>query len=76
MNFSFLFTIIYSFSNIDGSSYPGSNIMKTPKQEKIDLKEKSKEENVEIYTSLIDEFRRQKIVYNTKRINGDSIDVI
>ena len=49
--------------------------MKNPK-EKIDLKEKNKEENEEIYTSLIDEFRRQKIVYNSKKIKADSIDVV
>jgi hypothetical protein len=49
--------------------------MKSPK-EKIDLKEKNKEENEEIYTSLIDEFRRQKIVYNSKKIKADSIDVV
>ena len=47
--------------------------MKTPK-EKIDLKEKNKEEHEEIYTSLIDEFRRQKIVYNSKKMKAESID--
>ncbi|MGL5732888.1 MAG: hypothetical protein ACRCXE_02375, partial [Metamycoplasmataceae bacterium] len=39
-----------------------------------DLKEKSTEEKEEHYTSLIDEFRRQKIVYANRKIKADSID--
>ncbi|MGL5617443.1 MAG: hypothetical protein ACRCWU_00075 [Metamycoplasmataceae bacterium] len=39
-----------------------------------DLKDRSNEEKDVNYTSLIDEFRRQKIVYANRRIKADSID--
>ncbi|MGL5591069.1 MAG: hypothetical protein ACRDCH_03310 [Metamycoplasmataceae bacterium] len=38
------------------------------------LKDRSTEEKEENYTSLIDEFRRQKIVYANRKIKADSID--
>ncbi len=46
------------------------------KKEKVNLQEKNKEENKEIYTSLIDEFRRQKIVYKSRKIKADSIEIV
>ncbi|MGL5308784.1 MAG: hypothetical protein ACRC9F_01910 [Metamycoplasmataceae bacterium] len=41
-----------------------------------DLKEKSTEKKEEHYTSLVDEFRRQKIVYANRRIKAESIDEV
>ena len=32
--------------------------------------------NKENYTSLIDEFRRQKIIFNSRKIKSDSIDIV
>lgn len=43
---------------------------------KSDLKEKNVEEREENYTSLIDEFRRQKIVYKSMSFKSDSIDIV
>lgn len=44
------------------------------KKEPIDLKERNNEKIEEHYTSLIDEFRRQKIIYASRRIKANSID--
>lgn len=45
-------------------------------KDKVNLKDKNNEERKENYTSLIDEFRRQKIVYGSKRIKAESIDYV
>jgi len=46
------------------------------KKDKINLRDKSEEEKQENYTSLIDEFRRQKIIYNSKVFKADSINLV
>lgn len=45
-------------------------------KEKIDLKQESKNIVDENYTSLVDEFRRQKIVYRSKTFKADTIDIV
>ncbi|MGL6125163.1 MAG: hypothetical protein ACRC1F_01585 [Metamycoplasmataceae bacterium] len=46
------------------------------KKENVNLRERSDEERVENYSSLIDEFRRQKIIYASRRIKADSIEEV
>ncbi|MDK2819542.1 MAG: hypothetical protein KFW07_01765 [Mycoplasmataceae bacterium] len=43
---------------------------------KSNLKEKNLEEREENYTSLIDEFRRQKIIYKSMSFKASSIDIV
>lgn len=46
------------------------------KKEKIDLKYESEKEVEENYSSLVDEFRRQKIVYISKTFKAKNIELV